>query len=90
MVNASVDDVFSGPDNFFLAFAPDARPEKLVDKLGERFLIAPALGRLTSERLIEAMLASRENAQSCPDSASETVIITAASDCTMVPGSAGH
>jgi len=35
-----VDDVFSGPDNFFLAFAPKARPELLVDKLGERFEIA--------------------------------------------------
>jgi 2-methylcitrate dehydratase PrpD len=35
-----VDDVFSGPDNFFLAYAPKAKPEQLTDKLGERFEIA--------------------------------------------------
>jgi 2-methylcitrate dehydratase PrpD len=35
-----VNDVFSGPDNFFLAYAPKAKPEKLADKLGERYEIA--------------------------------------------------
>jgi 2-methylcitrate dehydratase PrpD len=35
-----VDDVFSGSDNFFLAFAPGAMPERLADGLGERFEIA--------------------------------------------------
>jgi 2-methylcitrate dehydratase PrpD len=35
-----VDDIFSGPDNFFQAYAPKARPELLVDKLGERYEIA--------------------------------------------------
>ncbi len=35
-----VADVFSGADNFFQAYAPKARPEKLVDGLGERFEIA--------------------------------------------------
>jgi 2-methylcitrate dehydratase PrpD len=32
-----VDDIFSGPDNFLLAFAPQADPAKLVEKLGERY-----------------------------------------------------
>ena len=32
-----VDDVFSGADNFFLAFRPDADPVGLIDKLGERY-----------------------------------------------------
>jgi 2-methylcitrate dehydratase PrpD len=32
-----VDDVFSGADNFFLAFKPDADPMGLIDKLGERY-----------------------------------------------------
>ncbi len=32
-----VDDIFSGADNFFLANAPAADPEKLVEKLGERY-----------------------------------------------------
>jgi 2-methylcitrate dehydratase PrpD len=35
-----VDDVFSGADNFFLAYAPQANPAGLVDKLGERYEIA--------------------------------------------------
>jgi 2-methylcitrate dehydratase PrpD len=34
-----VDDIFSGADNFFLVYAPKARPERLVDKLGERYEI---------------------------------------------------
>ncbi len=32
-----VDGVFSGADNFFLAFKPDADPAGLIDKLGERY-----------------------------------------------------
>jgi 2-methylcitrate dehydratase PrpD len=35
-----VDDIFSGPDNFFQAYAPKAKPELLDDKLGERYEIA--------------------------------------------------
>jgi 2-methylcitrate dehydratase PrpD len=35
-----VDDIFSGADNFFLAYAPQANPAGLVEKLGERFEIA--------------------------------------------------
>jgi 2-methylcitrate dehydratase PrpD len=35
-----VDDIFAGSDNFFLAYAPQANPAGLVDKLGERFEIA--------------------------------------------------
>ncbi|MGZ5989686.1 MAG: MmgE/PrpD family protein [Rhizomicrobium sp.] len=35
-----VDDIFSGPDNFFLAYAPKAQPDRLVEKLGERYEIA--------------------------------------------------
>jgi 2-methylcitrate dehydratase PrpD len=34
-----VDDVFSGADNFFQAYAPKAVPAQLVDKLGERYEI---------------------------------------------------
>jgi 2-methylcitrate dehydratase PrpD len=34
-----VDDIFSGADNFFVAYAPKAQPERLVDKLGERYEI---------------------------------------------------
>ena len=34
-----VDDIFSGAGNFFAAYAPQPRPEQLVDGLGERFEI---------------------------------------------------
>ena len=34
-----VDDIFSGADNYFLAYAPQANPAGLVDKLGERYEI---------------------------------------------------
>jgi 2-methylcitrate dehydratase PrpD len=35
-----VDDVFSGADNFFAAYAPKADPSRLVDQLGQRYEIA--------------------------------------------------
>jgi 2-methylcitrate dehydratase PrpD len=35
-----VDDIFSGADNFFKAYAPKANPERLVENLGERYEIA--------------------------------------------------
>ncbi len=35
-----IDDIFSGADNFFAAYTPKAAPEKLVDRLGERYEIA--------------------------------------------------
>ena len=34
-----VDDIFSGGDNFFMAYGPGADPVGLVDKLGERYEI---------------------------------------------------
>lgn len=35
-----VDDVFTGPHNFFLAFNPKANPEGLIDKLGSEYEVA--------------------------------------------------
>jgi 2-methylcitrate dehydratase PrpD len=34
-----VDDIFFGADNFFQAYAPKAQPDRLVEKLGERYEI---------------------------------------------------
>jgi 2-methylcitrate dehydratase PrpD len=34
-----VDDIFSGANNFFVAYAPKAQPERLVEKLGEDYEI---------------------------------------------------
>jgi len=35
-----IDDIFSGPDNYFEAYAPDAKPELLIEQLGQRYEIA--------------------------------------------------
>ncbi|HLZ05072.1 MAG TPA: MmgE/PrpD family protein [Bradyrhizobium sp.] len=35
-----VDDIFSGPDNFFAAYAPKAQPDRLIEKLGARYEIS--------------------------------------------------
>ena len=35
-----IDDIFSGVDNYFQAYAPNANPEELVSQLGERYEIA--------------------------------------------------
>jgi 2-methylcitrate dehydratase PrpD len=34
-----VDDIFAGANNFFQAYAPKAQPDRLVEKLGERYEI---------------------------------------------------
>ena len=34
-----IDDIFSGPDNYFEAYAPDAKPELLIEQLGQRYEI---------------------------------------------------
>src|ERR1700730_18492708 len=36
---SGVDDIFSGADNFFAAYAPKAQPDRLIEKLGERYEI---------------------------------------------------
>jgi 2-methylcitrate dehydratase PrpD len=35
-----IDDILSGPDNFFLAYAPKADPNGLTNRLGERYEVA--------------------------------------------------
>ncbi len=35
-----VDDIFSGPDNYFEAYAPEATPGLLIEQLGQRYEIA--------------------------------------------------
>jgi 2-methylcitrate dehydratase PrpD len=34
-----VDDIFSGADNFFVAYAPKGQPDRLIERLGERYEI---------------------------------------------------
>ena len=56
-----VDDVFSGADNFFLAYAPQANPMNLVEKLGERFeVVATDIKKWTVGAPIQAPLDALE------------------------------
>jgi 2-methylcitrate dehydratase PrpD len=56
-----VDDIFSGADNFFLAYAPQANAAGLVDKLGERFeVVATDIKKWTVGAPIQAPLDALE------------------------------
>lgn len=57
-----VDDVLSGADNFFLAFEPDADPNKVVDKLGDRYEVTQTnIKKWTVGSPIQAPLDAIEN-----------------------------
>jgi 2-methylcitrate dehydratase PrpD len=57
-----VDDVFSGPDNFFQAFGPANDPKMLIDKLGERYEISRTnVKKWTVGSPIQAPLDALEN-----------------------------
>ena len=52
-----LDDIFSGSDNFFLAYAPQANPAGLVDHLDERFeIVATDIKKWTVGAPIQAPL----------------------------------
>ncbi len=60
-----VDDVFSGPDNFFQAYAPKARPELLIDGLGIRHEVTRTdIKKWTVGTPIQAPLDAIENIRS--------------------------
>ena len=57
-----VNDVLSGPDNFFLAYAPQADPAGLIDKLGERYEVTrTGIKKWTVGGPIQAPLDALEN-----------------------------
>jgi 2-methylcitrate dehydratase PrpD len=57
-----VADIFSGPDNFLLAYVPQADPAGLVDKLGERYEVARTnIKKWTVGSPIQAPLDAMEN-----------------------------
>jgi 2-methylcitrate dehydratase PrpD len=59
-----LDDVFSGPNNFFLAFGPQADPTGLVDKLGERYEVTRTdIKKWSAGMPIQAPLDAVENLQ---------------------------
>jgi 2-methylcitrate dehydratase PrpD len=54
-----VDDVFSGPRNFFMAFSSDPQPEILIDGLGSRFeILNTNIKKWTTGTPIQAVLDS--------------------------------
>jgi len=60
----AVDDVFSGPDNYFLAFSPEADPNGLVDELGTRYeLLRSNIKKWSVGSPIQAPLDAIENLQ---------------------------
>ncbi len=57
-----VEDIFSGADNFLLAFAPKADPVQLIDKLGERYEVTRTnIKKWTVGTPIQAPLDALEN-----------------------------
>jgi 2-methylcitrate dehydratase PrpD len=57
-----VEDIFSGADNFLLAFAPKADPGQLIDKLGERYEVTRTnIKKWTVGSPIQAPLDALEN-----------------------------
>jgi 2-methylcitrate dehydratase PrpD len=54
-----VDDVFSGPRNFFMAFSRDPQPEILIDGLGSRFeILNTNIKKWTTGTPVQAVLDS--------------------------------
>jgi 2-methylcitrate dehydratase PrpD len=69
-----LDDVFSGPDNFFMAFGPQADPNGLIDKLGERYEVARTdIKKWSAGMPIQAPLDAVENMQKQHQLAAEQV-----------------
>lgn len=84
-----VDDVFSGADNFLLAFAPKADPAGLIDKLGERYEVTRTnIKKWTVGSPIQAPLDAIENIRKRrpfkADQVSKVVVRLAPSDAKTV------
>src|ERR1700693_631042 len=57
-----IDDIFSGADNYFLAYAPNANREELVSQLGERYeIVRTNIKKWTVGSPIQAPLAAMYN-----------------------------
>ena len=86
-----VDDIFSGPDNYFQAYAPQADPAGLVDKLGEQYEVARTnIKKWTVGSPIQAPLDALFNVQKkrafTPDQVQEVVVRLASSQASIVNG----
>jgi 2-methylcitrate dehydratase PrpD len=86
-----VDDIFSGPDNYFQAYAPQADPAGLVDKLGEQYEVARTnIKKWTVGSPIQAPLDALFNIQKknsfTPGQVQKVVVRLASSQASIVNG----
>lgn len=84
-----VNDVFSGPHNFFLAFASQGGPEGMIDKLGERYEVAQSdIKKWTAGMPIQAPLDAVEILQKkhpfTPDQVKQVDVRLAPQECAIV------
>ncbi|HVB99541.1 MAG TPA: MmgE/PrpD family protein [Candidatus Dormibacteraeota bacterium] len=84
-----IDDVFSGPNNFFLAFGPDADPEGLIDKLGSRYEVARTDIKRWSvgipiQASLQALLNIRKQHPFSPDEVKEILVRLAPHEAAIV------
>ncbi len=84
-----VDDVLSGQDNFLLAYAPQADPAKLVDKLGERYeIVRTNIKKWSVGSPIQAPLDALENMRKKhpfeADQVQSVIVRVAASEAALV------
>ena len=84
-----VDDALSGQDNFFLAYAPQADPAKLTEKLGERYeVVRTNIKKWSVGSPIQAPLDALENLRKKrpfePDQVQSVVVRVASSEAALV------
>ncbi len=84
-----VDDVFSGADNFFQAYAPKADPTGLVDKIGERYeIVRTNIKKWTVGSPIQAPLDALEIMQKkhpfSADQVKQVIVRSPASEASVV------
>jgi len=86
-----VDDIFSGPDNYLQAYAPQADPAGLIDKLGERYEVTRTnIKKWTVGSPIQAPLDAMFNIQKkhtfTADQVQKVVVRLASSQASIVNG----
>ena len=89
--STGVDDIFSGADNYFQAYAPQADPAALIDKLGEQYeVVRTNIKKWTVGSPIQAPLDALFNIQKkhefTPEQVQKVVVRLASSQASIVNG----
>jgi 2-methylcitrate dehydratase PrpD len=84
-----IDDIFSGEDNFLIANAPQANPEGLIDKLGERYEVTQTnIKKWTVGSPIQAPLDALQNIMKKhpfqPDQVKQVIVRVATREAAVV------